>query len=67
MVTTIYDLLQELQSFLTIPEEVLKSASESNINESNNESFFEELELWKNAAYDECPELLIQRLTNMLT
>ena len=56
--TTIYDLLTELQSFGEIDELVLLKASTSNINSESNERFEELSNDWNRGMYDDCPSYL---------
>lgn len=64
--TTIYDLLTEMQSFVTVDDETLEKAKNSNINTENSWELEAHLYDWQNMQYEDCPELFVQRLKSLL-
>lgn len=64
--TTIYDLLLELSSFITVSEELKDKAFDSDINDENHGRFKKLLHFWNVGDYDESPELLLQSLKGLL-
>ena len=64
--TTIYDLLTELQSFTTIDDNILSKAKDSNIRVSNNGKFKTLVRNWVQGMYDEDLDCLVTELNNML-
>lgn len=64
--TTIYDLVTELQSFVPINSRVLKAAKKSGITSDNHEYFGEQVRLWSEGAYDNDVELIAERLATLL-
>lgn len=64
---SIYDLVTELQSFTTIPANMVERAQQSEINTENNTTFRELAMDWANGVYDEDVELVVQQINGLLT
>ena len=65
MNVTILSMLQELNSFVDCRIHFDK-AKESKIDTKNNPKFKELVKDWIGGEYDECPELIVQRITSLL-
>lgn len=63
---TIEDLAKEMQSFVEVEESILRMAAESGINNESHRWFAFTVDGWQAGNYDEDPELLVQRLENLL-
>lgn len=64
--TTIFSMLQEMQSFVHIDKEDLEKAKVSKITFHNHSGFKELVQAWLRGDYDEDPEILAQSLTALL-
>jgi len=62
----ILQLAQEMQSFLTVSEKTLEAAKKSFITTENNTNFKYLVEDWGAGAYDEDPDLVLQRIEHLL-
>jgi hypothetical protein len=65
METTLHSMLCELNSFVACAQH-FEVAAQSGIKVSNNKNFAGLVKEWGRGDYDECPELLLQRLLNLL-
>jgi hypothetical protein len=65
METTLLSMFHELNSFVTCAQH-FDAAAKSGITVSNNKTFASLVREWSNGDYDECPELLVQGLTNLI-
>ena len=65
MNVTILSMLQELNSFVDC-KRYFEEAKDSKINTKNNPKFRGLVKDWIGGEYDECPELLVQRITSLL-
>lgn len=63
---TILDMVQELQSFLKIPEDTLAKAKASGVSTDNSKPLRDLVRAWCAGDYDEDPETLLFELTNLL-
>ena len=63
---TIFDMLQEMESFTKVSEDDLNKASHSNINEKNSIHLKRLIEEWCDGCYDEDPDLLVNNLVYLL-
>lgn len=66
MKTTLYDLLQELQTWIPTSPPKLTEAELSKIDEGNNKEFKALLKGWVSGYYDESPEQLHSSLMNLV-
>jgi len=64
--TTLYDMLQELQTWFKVDKEDLLKAKLSGINMKNNDEFADLVYAWRDGIYDEDPDSLLNELLNML-
>jgi hypothetical protein len=65
MNVTILSMLHELNSFIDC-KRYFEEAKDSKINVKNNTKFRELVKEWMEGKYDECPELIVQRITFLL-
>jgi len=66
METSLLSMFHELNSFVPCAQH-FKAAAESGIRVSNNKKFAGLVKEYSAGEYDECPELLVQRLTNLMS
>jgi len=64
--TTIYELLSEMTSFVSVPSVYLEKAEYSNINSENSWKFDFLLNDWKDGIYDEDPDVLVNNIVELL-
>lgn len=64
IMTTLFNMFVELSSFVDC-EDHMEVTRDSDINTENSVEFKGLVDGWSNGEYDECPELLKQRLTRM--
>lgn len=62
--TTLFNMFAELNSFVDCKDH-MDVTRDSGINTENSPEFKGLVNEWSNGEYDECPELLKQRLTKM--
>jgi hypothetical protein len=65
MTVSLLEMFQELNSFIPCSSHFEK-AKESTITTENNKEFKGLVNEWTDGDYDECPDLLIQRLVSLL-
>jgi hypothetical protein len=65
METSLLSMLHELNSFVSCTQH-FKAAAESGITVSNNKKFAGLVKEYSAGDYDECPDLLVQRLTHLI-
>ena len=65
METSILSMFHELNSFVPCAQH-FKKAGDSGITVSNNKEFVGLVREWSAGDYDECPDLLVQRLTSLI-
>ena len=65
METTLHSMLCELNSFVPCAQH-FEAAAQSGIRVSNNKKLAGLVKEWGQGDYDECPELLVQRLVNLI-
>ena len=65
METSLLSMFHELNSFVPCAQH-FGAAGKSGITASNNKTFARLVREWCNGDYDECPELLVQCLTNLI-
>jgi len=63
---TIHDMLSEMQTWVTISDEKLEEAKQSKLNNKNNTQLNELVNAWNSGSYDEDPELMVQKILNLL-
>lgn len=63
---TLFDLLDELQSFIEVNEKDLEKAAQSSVTDVNNKEFKDLVKGWTNGLYDEDPLLLRDRLIALI-
>jgi len=66
MKLSIYQLLSELQSFVSINDQVMDIAHKSEISTENSMLFRQYVEDWENGVYDEDPDILVQDILCLL-
>ena len=64
--TTAADLLREMQSYVTVSEDIITKAEESGINENNNNTFSILVNQWGLGHYDEDPEYVVSEIKSLL-
>ncbi len=62
---TLLNMFHELNSFVPCSQH-FDAAARSNITARNNRKFSNLVLEWSDGEYDECPELLLQRLLNLM-
>ena len=60
--TTAFDLLQEMQTWVDVPESLLENAKKAKINESNNAEFATLLDDWCSGVYDNDPDQVVNEI-----
>ena len=63
---SLYDMLQEMQTWISISPEDLNKARSSDINTTNSPQLKRLVRGWVNGIYDEDPEVLVQELQNLI-
>lgn len=64
--TSLYDMLQEMMTWVPISPEDLNKARSSDINTTNSPQLKRLVRDWVNGIYDEDPEILVQELQNLI-
>ena len=62
----IIDILTELETWISLSDEIRIKAEKSDITSYNNEALAGLLVLWNKGVYDEDPDVLHNELTNLL-
>ena len=65
MTLSLLEMLQELNSFVDC-KRYFEEAKDSKINTKNSPKFRGLVKEWTEGKYDECPELMVQRVTFLL-
>ena len=65
METSLLSMFHELNSFVPCAQH-FEAAAQSGIRASNNREFAGLVKEWGQGEYDECPELLLQRLVGLI-
>ena len=65
MTLSLLEMLQELNSFVDC-KRYFEEAKDSKIDTKNNPKFRGLVKEWAEGKYDECPELMVQRVTFLL-
>ena len=65
METTLLSMFHELNSFVPCAQH-FEAAAKSRITVSNNKTFASLVKAWGQGDYDECPELVVQGLVNLI-
>ena len=55
-VYTLYDLVTEMESFLSVSNSDLAMAKKSKVTTKNNKEFAKQVRMWGNGVYDESPD-----------
>lgn len=63
---TLSDVLQEMQSFVSVDANDIQRAKETGIKVSNNPEFNDLVDGWINGMYDEDPNALVSELLNLI-
>lgn len=66
MKLSIYQLLSEMQSFVSINDQVMDIARKSEISTENSMLFRQYVKEWGDGIYDEDPDLLVQDILRLL-
>lgn len=64
-VYTLYDLVTEMESFLSVSDEDLAMAKKSKVTTKNNKAFAKQVKMWSNGQYDESPEQFLYTIINI--
>jgi hypothetical protein len=64
--TTLYDMLQEMGTWFSVPQVALQAAKKSGINEDNHHEFAKLVMDWQDGRYDDDPDYLYNELLNLI-
>ena len=64
-VYTLYDLVTEMESFLSVSKKDLEMAKRSKVTTHNNTPFAQQVAMWGEGQYDESPEQFLYTIINI--